>query len=480
MGKAAEERKRINAELKRLQEQDPDNNYFYDPRKKQIFHADKENPRNKIYLGENESKKPETAAGATTKIKKEKKLGSAAGATTKIKKEKKQKKKPEELNYEINVADATTKIKKEKKQKKKPKITGGKVYKKPGVIHTDEWSTKQREKAIDKNAGKNNRKAKIKDKIEKVTPTTDKTNVSPKDRSTKLRERTINKNTSKNNREAGNKAKIGAGGETVSETVSEPVSGASTNRRTRDKNANKKTTSEATAIDGDKTVGKKGSGTGAPVNNEHVRAYKKHRTNTEFRRRDNELSKEEEQSFKEPDSAETKKTKDKSKKKYFKRVMSFLGKKGEGVNAREVYRRQRKRGGSTKNLLTTDRKENYTMTGGRGKGLDVDSANKSYNSRYKKKGSGTGASGNKKISLNDAHVQAWKKSGDHDAHVQAWKKSKDHDAHVQAWKRSKTGQSGNNSASGGNKSDWNTTKFTDPQLKTRNKRLFNTLKSRGR
>jgi len=121
------------------------------------------------------------------------------------------------------------------------------------------------------------------------------------------------------------------------------------------------------------------------------------------------------------------------------------------------------------------------MTGGRGKGLDVDSADKSYDSRYKKKkGGGTGASGNKKISLNDAHVQAWRKSGDHDAHVQAWKKSKDHDAHVQAWKRSKAGQSGNNSASGGNKSDWNTTKFTDPQLKTRNKRLFNTLSSRGR
>ncbi len=167
-----------------------------------------------------------------------------------------------------------------------------------------------------------------------------------------------------------------------------------------------------------------------------------------------------------PDS----KAKDKSKKKkagYFTRVKSFLGKKGEGVNAREVYRRQRKRGGSTKNLLTTDRKENYTMTGGRGKGLDVDSADKSYDSRYKKKkGGGTGASVNKKTSLTEG--QKAKAMAKRMIELSATKPVYGGPG--------KAVKNNNKTGPGGNKSDWNTTKFTDPQLKTRNKRLFNVLK----
>jgi len=169
-----------------------------------------------------------------------------------------------------------------------------------------------------------------------------------------------------------------------------------------------------------------------------------------------------------------KEAKDKSKKKFFTRVKSFLGKKGEGVNAREVYRRQRKRGGSTKNLLTTDRKENYTMTGSRGKGLDVDSDNKSYDSRYKKKK----GEGQKAKAMAKRMIELSATKPVYEGPGKAVKNN------------NKTGPGGNNSASGGNnsasggnnsvssgnKSAWNTTKWTDAQLKTRNKRAFNVLK----
>ena len=127
------------------------------------------------------------------------------------------------------------------------------------------------------------------------------------------------------------------------------------------------------------------------------------------------------------------------------------------------------------------------MTGSRGKGLGVDSPNKTYDSRYKVKKGEKGGSTSPK---NDAHVQSYKKhrantefrarggkelSMEEKQPLNKKAAAKYGTIHKPAKVEKPAARIGNNI-----KSTWNTTSMTDSQLKTRNKRTFNVLKSRGR
>jgi len=333
-------------------------------------------------------------------------------------------------------------------------------------------------------------------KTEKVTPTTDKTDVPTKDRSTKLRERTTATKTDTG----------GLGGRTKTETDVEPETTTETPQEVeKPKVEVEKPKAEKPKAEKPKAEKPKVAGTLKP-GRKIPKFGEKQDATAEFRARGGkELSMEEKlpksgTKVEKAKESEDVKKKSGGKEGYFSRIKKVLSKKGKGVNARETYRRQRKRGGSTKDLLTKDRNKKFTMTGSRGKGLGVDSPNKTYDSRYKvKKGEKGGSTSpnnkspknNKKISLNDAHVQSYKK---HRANTEFRarggkelsmeekqplnKKAAEKYGTIHKPAKVEKPAVGNNIKKV--KSTWNTTSMTDSQLEARNKRTFNVLKSRGR
>ena len=383
----------------------------------------------------------------------------------------------------------------------KKKVTGGKVYKKPSA--TEKPPTINRSK---KGGEKTTAAAKAgtgghagRTKTEKVTPTADKTAVPTKNWSTKLRKKTTS------TKEIGTG---GLGGRTKTETDVEPETTTEapqervTGRNQRPWLANKTTEKpkaekpkvevekpkvEVEKPKVEKTKAEKAADT-KPGRKIPKFGEKKNPTK-EFRELEGELPKSGTKVEKAKESEDVKK-KSGGKEGYFSRIKKVLSKKGKGVNARETYRRQRKRGGSTKDLLTKDRNKKFTMTGSRGKGLDVDSPNKTYDSRYKvkkgEKGGSTSPKNNKKIPTWDKKAKSstaeFRARGGKELSMEEKqplnKKAAEKYGTIHKPAKVEKPAVGNNIKKV--KSTWNTTSMTDSQLKTRNKRTFNVLKSRGR
>ena len=376
----------------------------------------------------------------------------------------------------------------------KEKVTGGKVYKKPSATEkppTINWSKKGGEKTTStKKIGTGGHAGRT--KTEKVTPTADKTAVPTKNWSTKLRKKTTS------TKEIGTG---GLGGRTKTETDVEPETTTEapqervTGRNQRPWLANKTTEKpkaekpkvEVEKPKVEKTKAEKAADT-KPGRKIPKFGEKKNSTK-EFRELEGELPKSGTKVEKAKESEDVKKESG-GKEGYFSRIKKVLSKKGKGVNARETYRRQRKRGGSTKDLLTKDRNKKFTMTGSRGKGLDVDSPNKTYDSRYKvkkgEKGGSTSPKNNKKIPTWDKKAKSstaeFRARGGKELSMEEKqplnKKAAEKYGTIHKPAKVEKPAVGNNIKKV--KSTWNTTSMTDSQLKTRNKRTFNVLKSRGR
>ena len=449
----------------------PEHHYFYDRKKESWFWVTEDEPRKKHWA--QSDKEATTVADATAEAKKP--------------------------GNKISVADATAETKKPGK-----KVTGGKVYKKPSATEkppTINRSKKGGEKTTStKKIGPGGHAGRT--KTEKVTPTTDKTDVPTKDRSTKLRERTTATKTDTGGLGGRTKTETDVEPETTTEAPQERVTGRNQRpwlaNKTTEKPKVEKTKVEKPKVE--KTKAEKAADT--KPGRKIPKFGKKQDATAEFRKPEGKLPKSGTKTDplagsgpgKITPELESQYKKSGGKEGYLKRVKNFLSKKGKGVNARETYRRQRKRGGSTKDLLTKDRNKKFTMTGSRGKGLDVDSPNKTYDSRYKvKKGGSTSPKNNKKISLNDAHVQSYKKHrantefrarGGKELSMEEKQPLNKKAAEKYGTISNPTKVAKTEPAVGNNikkvKSTWNTTSMTDSQLKTRNKRTFNVLKSRGR
>ena len=384
-----------------------------------------------------------------------------------------------------------------KKTTNKKKVTGGKVYKKPSATEkppTINRSKKGGEKTTStKEIGTGGHAGRT--KTEKVTPTTDKTDVPTKNWSTKLRKKTTATKTDTGGLGGRTKTEKDVEPETTTEAPQKRVTGKSLRpwlaNKTTEKPKVEKPKAEKPKAEKPKAEKPKVADTkpGSKIPKKDATA--------EFRAKDKELSMEEKlpksgTKVEKAKESEDEKKKSGGKEGYFKRIKKVLSKKGKGVNARETYRRQRKRGGSTKDLLTKDRNKKFTMTGSRGKGLGVDSPNKTYDSRYKvkkgEKGGSTSPKNNKKIPTWDKKAKSstaeLRARGGKELSMEEKQPLNKKAAEKYGTISNPTKVAKTEPAVGNNikkvKSTWNTTSMTDSQLKTRNKRTFNVLKSRGR
>jgi len=463
----------------------PEHKYFYNQKKGRWFWVTDDEPRKKNWV-QADKEKAQEGGRVVSEREKEHWTGAAEGAL--------ELKRKLDLRDEKKKADEKAKETSVKKTTNKKKVTGGKVYKKPSAtekpppINRSKKGGERTTAAAKADTGGHAGRT----KTEKVTPTTDKTAVPTKDRSTKLRERTTATKTDTGGLGGRTKTEKDVEPETTTEAPQKRVTGKSL----RPWLANKTTAKPKVEVEKPKVeVEKPKVEKPKAADTKPGSKIPKKDATAEFRAKDKELSMEEKlpksgTKVEKAKESEDVKKKSGGKEGYFSRIKKVLSKKGKGVNARETYRRQRKRGGSTKDLLTKDRNKKFTMTGSRGKGLDVDSPNKTYDSRYKvKKGGNT--SPNNKSPKNDAHVQSYKK---HRANTEFRarggkelsmeekqplnKKAAEKYGTIHKPAKVEKPAVGNNIKKV--KSTWNTTSMTDSQLNTRNKRTFNVLKSRGR